>query len=207
MGDEARVARFLKRIEEASAFPMGLKSRGADSFNRAGDHVLTLLGDAAAAFDRGSFGTATFLALTALEETAKAELMLYRHDPTVPPKRGDPMRSHANKHAIAVRDTTFMGRLPKALGDERCETLHEEADAGELVSLREASLYVDVKSGDLVVPKEIISKARAREILLLAIESADDALVGYSNHSIDVWSPALDTLFDKFAATELPEQR
>lgn len=164
--------------------------------------MLTLLGDAAAAFYRCSFGTATFLALTALEETAKAELMLYRHDPSEPPKRGDPMRSHANKHAIAVRDTTFMGRLPRILGDERCEILHKEADAGELVSLRESSLYADIVEGELVVPNEIIRKPRAREILLVAIEAADDALVGCSNHSMGVWSPVLDALFDKIAATD-----
>ncbi|GEM_PF-2140284 len=200
MSDEERTARFLKRVEEASAFPMGWKSRGSGGFNRAGDHILTLLEDAVAAFERPSFGTATFLALTALEEIAKAELMLFRRDPTDPPKRGDPMRSHANKHAIAVRDTTFMGKLPGVLGPERCEALHKEADAGELVLLREASLYVDVRDGDLVIPKEVITPARAREILLVAIESADDVLVGYSNRSMEVWSPAFEVLFGKIAA-------
>jgi hypothetical protein len=61
MSDEERTARFFQRVEEASAFPMGWKSRGSEGFDRAGDHILTLLEDALAAFGRGSFGTATFL--------------------------------------------------------------------------------------------------------------------------------------------------
>jgi len=202
MSDEERTARFLNRIEAASATPMGWKSRDSSGFDRAGAHVVTLLGDAVVAFERGSLGTATFLALTALEETAKAELMLFRRAPGEPPKRGDPMRSHANKHAIAVSDTTFMGRLPKLLGPERCEALHAEADAGQFVPLREASLYVDVQEGELVTPKEAITPVRAREMLLLAIEAADDALVGFTNESMNVWSPALDAMFEKIAAAE-----
>jgi AbiV family abortive infection protein len=201
VSDEDRTAKFMQRIEEASAFPMGLKSRSSAGFDRAGEHVLTLLDDAVAAFERASFGTATFLALTALEETAKAELMLYRREPGEPPKRGDPLRSHANKHAIAVRDTTFMGRLPKLLGPERCEALHAQADAGQLVALREASLYVDAEDGELT-PKEVVGSERAREILLVAIEAADDAPVGYTNQSMDVWSPVLDAMFDKIAAAD-----
>jgi AbiV family abortive infection protein len=179
---------------------MGWKSRGSEGFDRAGDHVLTLLEDALAAFGRGSFGTATFLALTALEETAKADMMVFRRKLGEPPKRGDPMRSHANKHGIAVRDTTFMGRLPKLLGPERCEALNAEADAGELVPLREASLYVDVKDGVLMTPKDVVGADRAREILLLAVEAADDALVGSTNHSMEVWSPAFDAMFERLAA-------
>lgn len=200
MSDPGRTERFFKRIEEASAFPMGWKSRGSDGFNRAGDHVHSLLEDALIAFERASFGTATFLAITALEETAKAELMLFRRNPSEVPKRGDPMRSHANKHGIAVRDTTFMGRLPSLLGAERCEALHAEADAGKFIPLREASLYVDIKDGDLLTPREVVGAERAHEILLLAVEAADDALVGYTNHSIEVWSSAFNALFEKLSS-------
>jgi hypothetical protein len=127
-------------------------------------------------------------------------MMVFRRKLGEPPTRGDPMRSHANKHGIAVRDTTFMGRLPKLLGPERCEALHAEADAGELVPLREASLYVDVKDGVLMTPKDVVGADRAREILLLAVEAADDALVGSTNHSMEVWSPAFDAMFERLAA-------
>jgi hypothetical protein len=44
-------------------------------FNTASQHVLVLLEDAVAAFERRSYGTSVFLAITALEETAKAELL------------------------------------------------------------------------------------------------------------------------------------
>ena len=68
MADDERTERFFERVEKASASPLGLKSRGSASINSSGDHVLTLLQDAQAAFERRSYGTATFLAITALEE-------------------------------------------------------------------------------------------------------------------------------------------
>lgn len=194
MADEGRAVRFMQRIEEAQAFPMAWKARGSDGFNMAGDHVLVLLEDAVSSFFRRSYGTSIFLALTAIEETAKAELMLFRRGSGAPKGR-DPMKSHQFKHALGVRETTFMGRLPSVLGQARCETLHAEADAGDLVPLREAALYADVKGGEIITPKYAVSFDRAREIVLLAIEAADDALIGYTNRSMEAWSPFLDALF------------
>jgi AbiV family abortive infection protein len=198
MADDERTERFFERVENASASPLGLKSRNSASVNLSGDHVLTLLQDAYGAFERRSYGTATFLAITALEETAKAELILYRRAEGEPTRR-DPMRNHANKHGIAVRDTTFMGKLKGVLGTERCEALHKEADEGSFVPLREASIYVDVRDGEIVTPSAVIDFERARELLLLAIEAATDALVGYTSRSEEIWSPELDALFARVA--------
>ena len=86
------------------------------------------------------------------------------------------MRDHASKHKLALRPTTFMGRLPKLLGAEQCARLQSEADAGDfLVSLRERALYIHVDEDGVSTPATAISEVCARELLLLALEVADDA--------------------------------
>jgi AbiV family abortive infection protein len=155
-------------------------------FNTASQHVLVLLEDAVAAFERGSYGTSVFLAITALEETAKAELLAFRiQKPEGTQKKwGDPLRSHMKKHAMAVRPTTFMGRLPKILGAETCVRLQQEARDGSINRLRETAIYVSCSAdGKISTPAMAVDRTRAREIVLLALESADDILVGLTNDS------------------------
>lgn len=194
--------KFANLAFKVAKVPLGLKTRDSETFDRAGDHVIGLLGDACSLFGKRSWATATFVAVTAIEETAKAESMVYRHDTSEPPNRNDPMRRHVNKHVLAVRDTTFMGRLQEALGEERCRALLHEATEGGLVTLREASIYADVSDGELIVPGDTISKERAREIVLLALEVADDLLVGCTSHSMEVWSPTLNELFASIIESE-----
>jgi AbiV family abortive infection protein len=161
------------------------ESKGID-FDRACDHVVVLLLDAVSCFEHGSYGTAVFLALTAIEEIAKAEVGLYRRGKSIKPtKRGsDKLFNHTAKHQMAILPTVFMGkRLEEAIGEERCKDLLEEAANGEFRSLREESLYFRNSNGQFVTPRDSISRARAREILLLAIEAGDDRLVGYTGHT------------------------
>jgi AbiV family abortive infection protein len=120
-----------------------------------------------------------------LEETAKAEVLLYRRSTNEVPakKKREPLRDHAAKHLIAVRPTVFMGRLVDLLGVKRCEALKLEAETGGLNQLREVALYFEVRDGRMVTPGSTISFSRAREVLLLALEAADDILVGNTNRS------------------------
>jgi hypothetical protein len=68
----------------------GYGNGGSQQFDKACIHVINLLEDAVVVYGRGSHGTATFLALTALEEIAKAELFVFRRG--APPQRGrDPL--------------------------------------------------------------------------------------------------------------------
>jgi AbiV family abortive infection protein len=155
-------------------------------FNTASRHVLVLLEDAVAAFARGSYGTSVFLAITALEETAKAEILglRIRKPEGAQKKRGDPLRSHMKKHALAVRPTTFMGRLPKILGAETCARLQQEAADSTINRLRETAIYASCSAeGKVSTPAMAVDKTRAREIVLLALESADDILVGWTSDS------------------------
>jgi AbiV family abortive infection protein len=154
-------------------------------FDVTAGHAAVLLGDAADAFRRGSFGTSIFLAITAMEETAKAEILAFRMNPRPDAStRGrDPLLDHREKHRIAVRETTFMGRLPNLLGPEVCVRLRQEAETGDFVKLRERALYVNFGEHGVHAPASTITREHAREILLLALECADDILVGWTNAS------------------------
>ena len=189
---------FLENVEKATSRPgIGYGNAGSEGFNMAGRHVLTLLQDAATAYGAGSFGTATFLAITALEETAKADMLSFRRDKgdQAKPKGRDPLRDHVAKHRIAVRPTVWMGeRLVKAIGRDRCLAIKAEIEAGGLTELREASLYVSFGDRAITSPATAVEQPRAREILLIAIEAADDILIGSTNGSWD-WKDPLEVLF------------
>lgn len=177
---------FFEAVEAAIAYGGAYGSQPkSEAFNIVADHVADLLAQAIHAYADGSFGTATFLAITALEETTKAEIIGYRKPQSADgSKRGrDPLRDHVKKHIIAVRPTVFMSDLPKILGEDACNRLRDEAGNGELARLRERAIYTHADPSGVSAPRTVISLERAREILLLALEAADDVLVGYTNHS------------------------
>lgn len=166
-------------------------------FNKACDHVLVLIEDAFSCFIRASYGTAVFLSITAIEETAKAEIGIYRraNEADDRSRRKDPLFNHLYKHRMAILPTVFMGRrLEKAIGKSRCEALITEVAHGSLRDLREEALYFHSSTGKFVTPKDAITRERAREVLLLAIEAADDRLVGYTGHT-GIIEHRLDQIF------------
>lgn len=186
MSDEGK--KFFEVIDKAIHHSDGLV--GLDvvaAFNTISGHVVTLLEDSMVCYRRGSFGTAVFLGISALEETAKAEILSFRLGLNTPEKtKGqDPLRDHKAKHRIAVGPTTFMGRLPVLLGQEACDRLNTLAMNGGLKDLRERALYAHAEPTGVTTPNDVISQAQAREILLLALECADDILVGYTNLSFE----------------------
>src|SRR6188474_2060346 len=89
------------------------------------------------------FGTATFVAITALEETGEAHVSLFRRDrPSPSPRHRDPLRDHKAKHRMAILPTVFMSdKLIEALGRERADALQDEAQTTGFTALREAALY------------------------------------------------------------------
>ncbi|MFN3170532.1 MAG: AbiV family abortive infection protein [Hyphomicrobiales bacterium] len=192
---------FIDIVNKAIGFsgPLSAEEK-TKALNLVAGHVLSLLRDALACFRNASFGTSVFLSITALEETAKAEVLVYR-DSKKPRSAGrDPLMNHKSKHQIAVRTTTFLGRLPALLGDEACHRLQSEADSGDLKNLRELALYVHPTDSGLASPRDAISRSRSREMLLLALESADDLLVGYTNESYS-FGTEIEALWKEVIAT------
>jgi AbiV family abortive infection protein len=193
-------ANGLGAVEAALAYGGKVYDKPED-FNTALDHVAGLLEDAIVLFERGSHATAAFLAITALEETGKAHVGAFRRDkPDAPPKGRDPLRDHKAKHRMAVLPTVFMSaRIIDALGPDRADALHEEAQATGFAATREAALYCACNASGFESPKEAIPPRLSWEFLILAIEAADDALVGYTNHSYEV-GERFDALFARVAA-------
>ncbi|HWQ95121.1 MAG TPA: AbiV family abortive infection protein [Gammaproteobacteria bacterium] len=171
----------------------------SEQFNQACEHIVRLLKDASVLLQDGSHATASFLAISALEETAKIHLGIYRKSADPVPHRKDPLFRHEEKHRISAAPTVAMAsRLQDAIGEARMKELIELARSGGLVQIREASLYLEQKQSALHVPIRAIAPSTARELLLFAIEAFDDELVGYTNHSLSL-STATDALFAKWA--------
>ena len=92
-----------------------------EQFNKACEHITQLLQDASALLEAGSHATSAFLSISALEETAKVHMGMYRCS-NIPLKRSkDPLYKHARKHELALGPTVVMGdRLQAALGGQEC---------------------------------------------------------------------------------------
>jgi AbiV family abortive infection protein len=168
-------------------------------FNSACDHITQLLDDSSTMLERRSHGTATFLAITSLEETAKVHMGMYRRSSNPVKRSKDPLYSHKQKHRIALGPTVAMGgRLQAVVGEARMDELIELARAGGFIALREASLYVQ-QTGDLLqTPLEVTPRQVAKEVLLLAVEAFDDALVGYTEYTYALREKT-DSIFNKWA--------
>lgn len=173
--------------------------RSSEQFDLACEHIAQLLSDASTLLEAGSHATAAFLSITALEETAKVHLGMYRRSSTPLQRSKDTLYKHQQKHALALGPTISMGsRLQAAIGEKRMNELIEQGRTGGLVKLREASLYVEQSGERLSTPRSVVSQSTAREILLLGIEAFDDALVGYTNRSLQLGEQT-DVVFAKWA--------
>jgi AbiV family abortive infection protein len=185
---------WWKSVEGASAVGQGIAVT-SEELNEALDHIVRLLMDASVLLESGSHATSCFLAITALEETAKIHIGIYRRSAEPAPRKRDPLFRHDKKHNIAAAPTVAMGsRLQAAIGEKRMHELLEVARSGGLVKVREASLYVEKVDDKIQLPYVSVTTTTARELLLFAIEAFDDTLVGYTNHSFDL-SKVTDELF------------
>lgn len=175
-------------------------AQSVEQFNVACEHIVSLLRDASALLAAGSHATAAFLAITALEETAKVHVGTYRRGAAPAPRRKDPLYRHDEKHRIALGPTVAMGsRLQKAIGADRMNELIAQARDGAFVALREAALYVAQEGADLKTPEQAIAPSTARELLLLAVEAFDDALIGYTNRTFELGEET-DAIFARWAS-------
>lgn len=167
--------------------------------NAACEHIVQLLTDASNLLEQNSHATAAFISITALEETSKLHLGKYRKGAEPAPRRKDPLYKHNEKHHLALGPTVAMGgRLNKALGDDRLRELMQRAQLGELVGMRESALYFEQTEESLVTPRAAITPELSRQLLLLAIEAFDDALVGYTNRTFEL-GQYTDQLFGKWS--------
>ena len=89
-------------------------------------------------------------------------------------------------------------RITAALGADGLEEIYNITYSGKLKELREKAIYYECEGDKLITPTDIIDKKFSRNMLLFAIESFDDNLVGYTDHSIDI-SNRTDVIFNDTA--------
>lgn len=199
MVDDAISHRFFDTVDKAIGF--GGPAADRDTFDKIAAHAIRLIEDAMTLFRASSFGSAVFLAVTSMEEVAKAEISIYRRKPRKKGEalRSDPLFSHKSKHVISVRPTTFMSPLPSLIGQEACDRLLRHAQNGKLIRLRESGIYSELGTTRTTTPEDAITRERAREIILLAVSVGQDVLVGYTRYS-NVYEAALQRSFDELAS-------
>lgn len=166
-------------------------------FDSAFKHIFNLLKDSASLYFNASYHTSLFLAITAIEETAKAHMGIfqYGHDGEELERKEDPLFSHRKKHQISLIDTVIMGsRIIEALGSARCNELLKIAHSGELSKIRERCLYFYTENDVFHMPSNLIDKKMSKDFLLLAIECLDDQLIGYTNYAMSA-NKEIDDLF------------
>jgi len=177
---------YLDRMTAAISFG-GTRYRklSTEEFNRAFDYILDCLKNSASLFENGAINFSLFLAITALEETAKIHALLYLSSSAHKERGRHPLADHNEKHALALSPTVFMSEeLLTLLGEEVCNILQEKAQNSGFSNIREACLYCDFQDDLFITPTEKISLTEAWQILILAIETLDDHLIGYTDHTL-----------------------
>lgn len=187
-----------KSIEEVEKVLKGESNffiETTEQFNKCIDHIYNLITDAYALYNKGAFPTSLFLSIAVIEEVAKLHMGMYIK-PSKEYKKKDKLRDHKTKEIIGVNYTVYMGqRIKKAVGEEKLEKIYEMAYSGELKDLREKSIYCEYKDGKIIIPEDIVSKEFSKNVLLFAIESFDDNLVGYTEYTFDI-SKETDKIFE-----------
>lgn len=165
-----------------------------EELNKGIDHIVHLITDAFYLYNTKSYSTAVFLSIVVIEEVAKLHLGLY-NSKKILKGRKDFLKDHKSKQINGTNYTISMSnRLVKAIGKDSLEIIFELSYSGELKKLREDSLYCGRYEGKFMIPDEIIDNKFSKNLLLFAIESFDDNLVGYTNHSLEM-SKITDEIF------------
>jgi AbiV family abortive infection protein len=180
---------------------------GSKLFSQAAAHVIATIGCSFDLYSLGRFPPSAFMAITAIEEAARAELLIYVRKSEGETKGRPPLKFHVAKHVAGVRPTVFVGSfLPRLLGNEVCSRLLKEAQNGTLTRLREAALYFELSGTGLQVPAVIVNQRRSYELLALAVECADDILMGYTSETtaLEAKLTEIKGLLEKTSYSDLP---
>lgn len=189
---------IIKVLEKGSNFMIA----SVDDFNLGINHILCLIKDARLLLLNGSFASSAFMSIAVIEETSKlcAGLFLGLNNDRLSEKiKRDPLFNHSTKHKMSYTPTLLMGeRLTKSVSSESLQNILNLSQYGGLKKVRENSIYINMEGAKLIIPSEHIDKQFAKDILLYSIESFDDMLVGFTNHSINV-SLETDIIFEEIS--------
>ena len=173
-----------------------------EELNKCLDHVVQLLSDSYFLYINNSYTSSSFLAISVLEEVGKIQMGIFikGSDSYV---RKDKLRDHKSKQIVGASYTICMGeRINNTISNENLEKIFQFIYSGELKDLREKAIYCDRKNNNIVTPKDLITQELARNLLLFAIESFDDNLLGWTDYSIEL-SKKTDLFFETIVNSKM----
>lgn len=173
-----------------------------EQLNKCLDHVVQLISDAYVLYINNSYTSSSFLAISVLEEVGKIQMGIFIKG-SDSYMRKDKLRDHKSKQIVGASHTICIGeRIKNSISNENLEKIFKFIYSGELKALREKTIYCDRKNNNIVTPKDLITQELARNLLLFAIESFDDNLVGWTNDSIEL-SKKTDLFFEIIANSKM----
>lgn len=169
-----------------------------EELNKCIKHISNLISDAYILYKNNSFTSSAFLSIAIIEEVGKVHMGIYIKPSDFFIKK-DKLRDHKSKQIVGANYIISMSeRINKGVSIEKFEKIFELAYSGKLKELREKAIYCDRENNDIIIPQDTISQEFSRNILLFAIESFDENLVGYTSYSMEE-SKKTDLLFEKIA--------
>lgn len=166
-----------------------------EQVNKCLDHVVQLISDSYVLYMNNSYTSSFFLSINVLEEVGKIQMGIFIKG-SDSYMRKDKLRDHKSKQIVGASHTICIGeRVKKVISNENLEKIFQIIYSGELKDLREKAIYCDRKNNNIVTPKDLITQELARNLLLFAIESFDDNLVGWTDYSIEL-SKKTDLFFE-----------
>lgn len=183
--------------------PPDFEIKTADNVDRYLDYLMSLMKGAETLFLARHFHLAAFAAITAIEETSRAHLSVFRKACADRKKGRDPLRNHHHKQKAAVTVVFMGGRMHEVFGTEKAASdFHRKINDGYLNEVREKSLYCSADGEGFVRPTDFVDIETARVILLVAIETVDDTFCGMTDHSYQV-SKEFDKMFESIRGSEV----
>ncbi|MBK1467734.1 AbiV family abortive infection protein [Parvimonas parva] len=169
-----------------------------EELNKCIKHISNLISDSYILYKNNSFTSSAFLSIAIIEEVGKVHMGIYIK-PSDSFIKKDKLRDHKSKQIVGANYTISMSdRINKGISIEKFEKIFELAYSGKLKELREKAIYCDRENNDIIIPQDTISQEFSRNMLLFAIESFNDNLVGYTSYSMEE-SKKTDILFENIA--------
>ena len=193
---------YLDKIESILNGSSNFYISSTEQLNKCLDHVVQLISDAYVLYINNSYTSSSFLAISVLEEVGKIQMGIFIKG-SDSYMRKDKLRDHKSKQIVGASHTICIGeRIKNSISNENLEKIFKFIYSGELKALREKAIYCDRKNNNIVTPKDLITQELARNLLLFAIESFDDNLVGWTNDSIEL-SKKTDLFFEIIANSKM----
>lgn len=173
----------INKVVEVLKGASNFKVESVEEFNKGIEHIIRLIKDSAILYKDESYASSYYLSVIVIEEVAKIHMGLYVQYEDK--EKRNKLYDHKTKDIIGCNYTLTLGaRLKDAIGQETIEKIINESYSGNLKDNREKAIYCSRVNNQYVVPSDLYSREDARNMLLFAIESFDDNLVGYTDYSL-----------------------